>query len=171
MHAVPLTKSSFAASRKPTQAERGINALAKQIVGSREVFKWDDFKSHLHRYEFTLLGMPAEYKQIVADNVQTFRLASLSEDESAAKFNEMRILFNELCAEYDAGGGAAILYCMIRIIMLAIIAVQRTMVLKACKFESPALRFVEGIDNDGRLRTERMQTTVTEITFQAFQHC
>lgn len=163
MRAVPLTKSSFAASRKTTKTLREINALAKLIANSRETLPWHEFECNIHKGKFTLLGVPDEFRPMIEkESVHTFRLASLSEAEGAAKFEEMRKLFNELHEEYQSSGGAVILYIMIRMIILAIIAVQRAMVLQHADYgvASPALQFVEVIDNDGRMRTERMQTLV-----------
>ena len=164
IHAVPLTKSSFAASsskRTPDKgvaaAPRDIDAFAKHIVESRDILPWSDFVRNVHRSGYNFLGLPVEYRKIVEEANPTFRLVSLSAEESAAKFQEMRALFNELSDEYHAGGDvAAALYSMVRMIILAIIAAQSTMIRQARGVAEPALQFVDIIDDDGRMRTDRM---------------
>jgi hypothetical protein len=147
--------------RTPAKARRGLNAFAKRIVKSRDPLQWSKIRLGVYRMGQSFIGLPVDLCKIVEDSTPTFSLVSLSVVANEAKLQEMRALFVKLNAEYHAGtAGTADLYGMIRIIILAIIALQDVMIRKSRDYGDEALHFVEVIDNDNHFRTARMPPMV-----------
>ena len=142
-----------------------MNSLADAIVGSRSSIEWNNFVPTVHRDRHTVMGIPAEYREMVEKAIATFRLEPVSAAASAARFHEMCEIFNELYDAYEAGAEVWVSYILLRLTINAIIVAQNDMVCTRRKVSKPDARFVDIIDGDNSLRTDRMPMLVRPNTF------
>ena len=142
-----------------------MNSLANTIVESRSGIEWNGFVTTVHRDGHTVMGIPAKYRDMVEKASATFRLEPVSEEASAARFHEMCESFNELYGAYEAGAEVWVSYILLRLTINAIIVAQNDMVCTRRKVSKPDARFVDIIDGDNSLRTDRMPMLVRPNTF------
>ncbi len=154
---MPLTNIYFAASRKVDELSLDI----ARITEGRDVFIWREFED-MTRAGHNFLGLPVKYREMVEKANMTFKMSALSPEESAARFKDMCALCKQVNDEYNVGGASdvALLYSLVRLIVLVIITVQNAMILSAREVSGPLVHFVEIIDDENRMPTERMPPVV-----------
>jgi hypothetical protein len=139
--------------------------LATTIVEARGSIEWNSIVTTVHRDGHTVMGIPAKYRDMVEKANTTFRLEPVSEAASAAMFHEMYEFFNEVYGEYEAGAEVCALYTLLRLTMTAIIVAQNDTVRSHRDVSMSGVRFVDIIDDDNSLRTDRMPILVRPNTF------
>jgi hypothetical protein len=140
-----------------------VNSWADVIVESRRCIEWNHFVQTVHREGHTVMGVPAKYRDMVEQAKATFRMEPVSEAASAAMLHEMREIFNEAYATYEAGAEGCALYILLRLAMTAIIVAQNAMV--CARRQVAGVRFADIIDDENSRRTDRMPILVRPNTF------